>query len=75
MAKIEKQREFINYFKIFVALGLATTLAITGWLVRNFTKIDFLLNLISIITILILIITVIFLNNKIIKKINKLEEL
>ena len=75
MAKIDKIKETIGYLKVVFGVLVAIDVSIIGWLFKNAQLLSSLKIVISLIAIVATTLAIIFVNRKILQKIDELEEL
>ena len=75
MAKIDKIKELIGYLKVAFGILVAVDISIIGWLFKNEEYLSASKVILSAVAIIITTIGVIVVNRKILKEIDKLEEL
>lgn len=75
MGKLDKAKEKIGILKFWLGLIIATLLAIIGYCITNYEKINFYLLILSILSAAFLAIIALLISNKINKKIDELEDL
>lgn len=75
MAKIDKLKERIAFFRLIFSIVIATFLAISGWIATNIDKAQNLLLLFAAIIVIFLAIMGVLLYKRINNLINKLEDL
>lgn len=75
MAKIDKHKERLTMLRFWLGIVVATLLAIIGWSITNFSKLETWLLLLSLLSIVFLVLVVIWLSIYIDKKIDELEDL
>lgn len=75
MGKKDKAKEKIAIFKFWLGIAVATFLAVIGWSITNYSKIEILLLILSFFAMIFLGIAIIFLSKLINKKIDELEDL
>lgn len=75
MSKKDKVKEKIAILKFWLGIVVATFLAIIGWSITNYSKIEILLLILSFIAMIFLGVAITFLSKMINKKINELEDL
>lgn len=75
MSKIDKVKEKIAILKFWLGIAVATFLAIIGWSITNYSRIEILLLILSFLATIVLGIAIILLSRMINKKINELEDL
>jgi len=75
MAKIDKIKETIGYLKVVFGVLIAIDVSIIGWLFKNAQLLSSLKIVISLIAIIVTTLAIIFVNRKILQKIDELEEL
>ena len=75
MAKIDKIKELIGYLKVVLGILVAIDVSIIGWLFKNEERLSNTKIVLSSIAVVIATIGVIIVNKKILKEIDKLEEL
>lgn len=75
MSKKDKVKEKITYLRFWLGVAVATLLAIVGWALTNYTKIESWLLFLSFIAIVVLLPMIVIVMRKIDKKIDELEDL
>ncbi|MCH5314251.1 MAG: hypothetical protein J1E28_07690, partial [Helicobacter sp.] len=75
LSKIDKAKEKIAILKFWLGIAVATFLAIIGWSVTNYSKIEVWLLILGFFAMIILGIAIVFLSRLINKKIDELEDL
>ena len=75
MAQIDKVKEQINFLKFWLSLVMASVLAVVGFCVTSYTKIDVWFLLLCLACIVVLGICAWALSKVIVRKINELKDL
>jgi len=75
VAKIDKIKELIGYLKVVLGILVAIDVSIIGWLFKNEERLSDIKIVLSSIAVVITTFGVIIVNKKILKEIDKLEEL
>ena len=75
MAKIDKVKESIGYYKVIFSILIAIDVSIVGWLFQHYSSLDSSKIVYSSLMIIFITICIIFVNEMILKKIDSLEDL
>lgn len=75
MAKIDKLKERLTMLRFWLGIAVATLLAIIGWSITNFSKLEAWLLILSSLSIVFLAFVVVWLSIYIDKKIDEMEDL
>lgn len=75
MSKLDKKKEKIGILKFWLGIAVATLLAIIGWAVSNFGKIELWFLIVCLFTIIGLCAVAVFISRKINQHIDDLEDL
>ena len=75
MAQIDKLKEEIGWIKVIFAILIATDISLVAWVIQNYGKVNRTLLIMGAIAAILITLIVIWINNKIYRKIDKLEEL
>ena len=75
VAKIDKIKELIGYLKVVLGILIAIDVSIVGWLFKNEEHLSNLKIALSSFAVIIVTLGAIIVNKKILKEIDKLEEL
>jgi len=75
MAKIDKVKEFIGWLKVLFALFFGIDISLIAYLFLHFEQNSIFRDILVVISLLISLVITMYLNFKILKEIDKLEEL
>ncbi|MCR2065224.1 hypothetical protein [Campylobacter helveticus] len=75
MSKLDREKEKIGILKFWLGIVVATFLAVAGYCITNYAKMDLYLLIASGFLLLFLIISALIVSKKIDKKIDRLEDL
>jgi hypothetical protein len=75
MAKIDKIKEQINYLKLLLGVFIAILLSLIGWTANHIDNIENIRFAISIFLIFFSSIVILYINKKILSKIDELEDI
>jgi len=75
MAKIDKVKEFIGWLKVLFALFFGIDISLIAYLFLHFEQNSIFKDILVVISLLISLVITMYLNFKILKEIDKLEEL
>ena len=75
MSKLDREKEKIGVLKFWLGIIVATFLAIVGFCITNYEKINIYLLFLSVFSAIFLVVVALLLSIRIDRKINKLEDL
>lgn len=75
MSKLDKEKEKITSLRFWLGIAVATLLAVVGYCINNYLKMDLYLLIASAFFIVFLIISALLLSKRINKRIDRLEDL
>ncbi|MDE0505473.1 MAG: hypothetical protein OXI86_15455 [Candidatus Poribacteria bacterium] len=75
MARIDKLKEEIGWFKIVFAILIATDISLVAWLVQNYGKVSPRLLIVCTVAVFLVTFAIVWVNRVAYRKIDQLEEL
>ena len=75
MAALDKTKELISYFKLWLGIFIVTLFSLIGWFISNYESAKVVFVVLGILAVVALSVIIIFIHRTIYRKINELEKM